>query len=98
MAGGKHLVLDDDVYLRLSRRKARTRLTMRTIGNSILRSMLSHRRLPDAIGERLIRMGKVSREEYARVLEESIKEVEKTPPRVAEIIRATDHRSFTSGS
>jgi len=98
MSSGKHLVLDDDVYLRLSRRKVRTRLTMRTIGNSILRSVLSHRRLPDAIGDRLIRMGKVTREEYERVLAESLKEVEKAPPHVSKIIHATDHKSFTSGS
>ena len=98
MASKKHLVLDDDVYLKLSRQKARTNLAAKTIGNSILRSVLSRPRLSDAIGERLVKMGKVTPEEYERVLKESIKEVEKAPPHVSEIIDTTDHRTFTSGS
>ncbi len=98
MASKKHLVLDDDVYLKLSRRKARTKLPAKTIGNSILRSVLSRPHLPDAIGERLVKMGKVTREEYEWALEESIKEVEKVPTRISEIIDTTDRRTYTSGS
>jgi len=98
MVSKKHLVLDDDVYLKLNRRKARTKLAAKTIGNSILRSVLSRPHLPDVIGQRLIKMEKVTPEEYERVLEESKREVEKVPTHVSEIIDTTDQRTFTAGS
>jgi len=98
MASKKHLVLDDDVYLKLRRRRARTRLSGKAIGNSILRSVLSRPPLPEAIGKKLTEMGKVSKEEYEQAVADAIKDVQKVPAHVSEIVEPTDDETFVTGS
>jgi len=98
MVSKKHLVLDDDVYLKLQRRKARTKLSEKAIGNSILRRVLSRPPLSEAIGEKLVEMGKVSKEEYEQAVTDAIREIQKIPAAFSEIIEVTNQHTFTAGS
>ncbi len=98
MASKKHLVLEDDVYLKLKRRKTQTKLSVKAIGNSILRRALSRPPLPEAIGDKLVKMGKVSKEEYEQAVTEAIKDSQKIPAHVSEIIKPTDRNTFVAGS
>jgi len=98
MATRKHLVLDDDVYLKLKRRKARTKFTVKRIGNSLLRSELSHRSLPEAVGKVLVDMEKLSPEEYKEVLAEAERQIKTVPRSISEISKVSESNTFTSGS
>ena len=98
MASKKHLVLDDDVYLKLKRRKIRTKLTVKAIGNSILRRALSHPSLLDVIGVKLMEKGKLSSKEYDQVVAEVLLEIHKPPAHVSEIIEPTGKQTYVSGS
>ena len=97
MKSKKHLVLDDDVYLKLRRRKARTKLSEKAIGNSILRRVLSQQPLLEAIGEKLIEMGKVTMEEFDQATADAIRQVQKVPAHFSDIVEATDQRTFITG-
>jgi len=70
----KHLVLDEDVHRKLKQRKKETGLTVREIGNSVLRSVLWRHSLSDLIGKRLVDSGAISAEEYTRIREEAVRE------------------------
>ena len=98
MAGKKHLVLEDDVYLKLKKRKARTRLSVKAIGNALLRSSLSRAPLPEVIGKKLMEAGKVTPTDYNQALEEALKELQEIANPVSQIIERTSQHSLVSGS
>ena len=74
MAADKHLVLDEDVHRKLKQRKRDTGLTVREIGNSVLRSVLWRQSLSELIGRKLVESGALSAEEYTRIREAALNE------------------------
>lgn len=98
MTTPKHLVLDDDVYLKLKHRKGRSKFPVKAIGNSILRSALCHPSLPEVIGKKLIKTGKITREEYEQTIAEAVTESKQSIHHFADIIRKSESQTYTSGS
>jgi mannose-6-phosphate isomerase-like protein (cupin superfamily) len=98
MGTKKHLVLEDDVYLQLRKRKARTSLSVKTIGNAVLRSGLSHSLLTDMIGRKLVEAKKITKADFSQAVEAAISELTNTVHSFAKIIRKTNDNSFVSGS
>lgn len=98
MTTRKHLVLDDDVYLKLKRRKARSKFSAKAIGNSLLRSALSHPSLFEVIGRVLVDMEKLSPEEYKQVVAEAERQIQVVPHRVSEVMKVSERKTFISGS
>ena len=98
MSSHKHLVLDPDVHLKLRRRKRQTGLTVKEIGNSVLRSMLSRPLLGEVIAEKLIAMGKLSPQEYEQLVAEAAREVNNTTNQIDSLIQRTPQKTFVCGS
>lgn len=94
----KHLVLDPNVHLKLRRRKRQTGLTVKEIGNSALRSILSRPLLSEVIAEKLIEMGKLSPQEYERLVAEASREVNNKIDQIDSLIQRTTKQTFSSGS
>jgi len=80
----KHLVLDHDVHLRLLRRKKILGISIRGIGNSILRVCLD-KSIPmiEFLRDELVAMGKITPNEYDAAIQRAMK-------RAAEISRTDD--------
>jgi len=74
VAADKHLVLDEDVHRKLKQRKKETGLTVREIGNGVLRSVLWRHSLSELIGKKLVDSGAISPQEYARIRGEAVRE------------------------
>lgn len=97
MAADKHLVLDEDVHRKLKQRKKETGLTVREIGNSVLRSVLWRHSLSELIGEKLIDSGAISAEEFARIREAALREAAvKLSTKAA--IKITERGTIVTGS
>ncbi|MBU1050921.1 hypothetical protein KKG90_12980 [Candidatus Bipolaricaulota bacterium] len=79
MATKKHLVLDHDVHLRLRRRKKTLGISIREIGNSILRICLD-RSIPmiELLRDELVDMGKITTAEYDTAIELAMKRLART--------------------
>ena len=72
----KHLVLDHDVHLRLAKRKREIGLSLRDIGNLILREVLSQPRLlVNTVGDRLVDLGLVDAEQFREALEHATAQI-----------------------
>lgn len=74
----KHLVLEDDVHRTLKAKKGLAGLSIREIGNAVLRSSMDREHLPDIVGRILVRMGKLSEDEYRQVLDQASAEAQRT--------------------
>ncbi len=94
----KHLVLDPDVHERLKSRKRQRGMTLREIGNAILRSVLNHPALSDEIAKKLVSQGKISVEDYRRARDEVVRELDSFHRQVDEVLKATTRGTFVSGS
>ncbi len=70
----QHLVLDDDVHRALKAWKQKTGVTVKEIGNSALRAALSVPTKEELLVEKLVAMGKITREDYERAVAEAEKE------------------------
>ena len=91
-------MLDRDVHLKLRRRKRQTGLTVKEIGNSVLRSMLSRPLLSEVIAEKLVAMCKLSPKEYGGLVAEATREVDKATKQIDSWIQRTTNGTFVSGS
>lgn len=70
MTTKKHLVLDHDVHLRLQRRKRELGISIKGIGNSILRTCLDRTApLLDLVRDELIEMHKITAADYRGAVE-----------------------------
>ena len=98
MASEKHLVLERDVHLRLKEKKRQTGASAKEIANSILRSVLSRPTLTELIGEKLVQMGKLTTDEYARITAEVIKDAQSIATPFDSVIRITSRKTLTTGS
>jgi mannose-6-phosphate isomerase-like protein (cupin superfamily) len=94
----KHLVLEDDVYLKLKKRKAHTSLSEKAIGNALLRSSLSRALLPDIIGQKLVESHKITQGEFTQAVEAALYELQEAAHPFAKIIKRTKTGSLVSGS
>lgn len=98
MAADKHLVLDEDVHKKLKQRKKETGLTLREIGNSVLRSVLWRHSLSELIGKKLVESGTISAEEFARIRGEVVKEATLTLYSAKAAIKITERGTIVTGS
>ena len=98
MAADKHLVLDEDVHRKLKQRKKETGLTVREIGNSVLRSVLWRHSLSELIGKKLVDSGVISAEEYARIREAALKEAAVERHETKALIKVTARGTIVTGS
>lgn len=94
----KHLVLDPDVHAKLSTRKRRSNLTIREIGNTMLRSVLSRPSLSEIIGKRLVEAGIVTAEAYERVRAEALQDAAVHIHEPSRVVHWTPRGTFVSGS
>ena len=91
MTTKKHLVLDYDVHLRLQRRKKQLGLSIKAIGNAILRICLDKSPSMFALlGDELIGMGRITPDEYNAAIERTLK-------RAAQIYAADDVFLLSAG-
>jgi len=93
----KHLVLDPDVYLKLKRRKRDTGSSAQDVGNAILRSVLSRPLLTDVIGKELVEMGKLSSDEYDRLLARATKKAQGMANLFDDLIHVTARKTISIG-
>ena len=98
MAADKHLVLDEDVHRKLKQRKRDTGLTVREIGNSVLRSVLWRQSLSELIGRKLVESGALSAEEYTRIREAALNEAANELYTTEKAIELTEKGTVITGS
>jgi len=98
LATNKHLVLDADVHKALKEKRRRVGLTIREIGNSILRAVLSHPFRSEVIGKKLIEKGMVTPEEFTDLMTEVIGETTGLAIPYAELVEITPSRTLVSGN
>ena len=95
----KHLVLDYDVYLRLTKRKREIGLSLRDIGNLILREALSQPRLlVNTVGDRLAELGLVDAEQFQNVLDLAVSEIRQAAENSHELMSPAEDGSLSAGS
>ena len=94
----KHLVLEDDVHRDLRRKKDQTGLTVRDIGNCILRAILKHELLGDAVCSKLVDRGIVSREQLVETRKQVVEELRASCKDVSDLVRHSDRDTLISGS
>jgi len=95
----KHLVLDYDIHQKLRRRKRETGLTLRQIGNSVLRCVLSQPKLlSDRIGERLVATHRITQEEYQSLLSAVIAELSNEAVDGQTLLKEVEPGTYTAGS
>ena len=98
MPNRKHLVLDDDVYDCLVKRRSLTGTTMGAIGNGILRSHISSRRIEQLVGEHLVSGGKITPEEYEEALLHASESVRRSSPSAPLCLAEGEDGLLTTGS
>ena len=95
----KHLVLDYDVHLRLQKRKRKTGLSLRSIGNMILRAVLSQPTLlTDAVGKRLVDSGLLELDAYEEAVRQAVEDVERASLDGTELAVPGQDGNLVSGS
>lgn len=98
MTPRKHLVLDEDVHEALSHRRDMTGLPISQIGNAIVRAHIAASLAEDLFGAELVKMGRVTKEEYRQLLEKTHRKLrDEFRPGTAGIERTARGR-FTAGS
>lgn len=98
MASDKHLVLDGDVHKALKEKRKGVGLTIREIGNSILRAVLSRPFPSEIIGKKLIEKGMITREELADLMVEVAGETTSLANPYTELVEVTANRTTISGN
>jgi mannose-6-phosphate isomerase-like protein (cupin superfamily) len=98
MANRKHLVLDDDVYESLVKRRSLTGVPMGAIGNGILRSHIASRRIEQLVGEYLVSAGKVSPAEYEEALLAASENLRRASATAPLLLTQGDDGVLTTGS
>ena len=94
----KHLVLEDDVHRTLKAKKGLAGLSIREIGNAVLRSSMDREHLPDIVGDILVGMGRLSEDEYRQVLEQAAAEAQRIGEATASPVTRTREGTLVSGS
>lgn len=95
----KHLVLDNDVHLRLQKRKKSTGLTQQSIGNLILRSVLSQPNLlMETVGKKLADLGTIPLEEYEEVVKSVIRDIGQSAAKSTALLELGPGDSLVTGS
>ena len=95
----KHLVLDHDVHLRLQKRKKSTGLTQQSIGNLILRSVLSQPNLlMETVGAKLVKSGTIPLEEYEEVVKSAIQDIGQSAAKGTALFEPGPGNSLVTGS
>lgn len=98
LATNKHLVLDADVHKALKEKRKGAGLTIREIGNSILRGVLSRPFRSEIIGKKLIEKGMVTPEEFTDLMTEVVSETTTLANPYAELVEITPNRTLLSGN
>ena len=98
MGSNKHLVLDADVHKALKEKRKRVGLTIREIGNSILRAVLSRPFPSEVIGKKLVEKGMVTREGFADLMTEVARETRSLANPYAELVEINSNRNLVSGN
>jgi len=95
----KHLVLDNDVHLRLQKRKKSTGLTQQSIGNLILRSVLSQPNLlMETVGKKLADSGAIPLEEYEEVVKSAVRDIGQSATEGTTLLEPGPENSLVTGS
>jgi len=94
----KHLVLENDVHRKLCHKKEDTGLTLRDLGNTLLRTLLSQEPFHEAVFSKLVRNGYMSREQLDAVLGESLKELRTKAPSAADLTPRPSDGAIAVGS
>jgi len=95
----KHLVLDHDVHLRLQKRKKLTGLAQQSIGNLILRSVLSQPNLlMETVGKKLADSGAIPLEEYEEVVRSAIRDIGECAAKGTDLLELGPDSSLLAGS
>jgi mannose-6-phosphate isomerase-like protein (cupin superfamily) len=94
----KHLVLDDDVHRSLRKKKRETGVNVQDIGNALLRSVLERPVVAQLIGKKLVESGKLTEEEFDRLLNASTREASAVVSDVASLVRTTKRSTVAVGS
>jgi len=98
MSAKKHLVLDDDVHEILSERKELTGSSIKSIGNSVLRTSMENVLLGDIVGKILLEEGFVSEHDFDHALEEASAQLRKAESSLRVRIVTTKKGTIVSGS
>ena len=85
----KHLVLDEDVYAALVRRKRFLGTRIGAMGNSILRNHIADTHLKDLICRQLISSGRISEDDYNQALQEATAQIRRSWRRTSTVIPVT---------
>ena len=98
MNSRKHLVLDGDVHEALSRQKALTRLPLKEIGNSILRSHSADLLMATIIGNLLVAEDLVTSAEYQELMDRAAGKVQQSFTDSSVLLEPKAGDSLTIGS
>ncbi len=95
----QHLVLDDDVHKALKARKKKTGITVKEIGNSVLRAALSIPTKEELIVEKLVETGKITRKDYDQATAAADRALKAAQKRAVEAVtRDVARKTLTIGS
>jgi len=95
----KHLVLDHDVYLRLQKRKKATGIAQQSLGNMILRSVLSQPNLLiEVVGRKLADSGAIQLEEYNEAVLSAIRDIRQAATEGSTLLETGPGNTLVSGS
>ena len=94
----KHLVLEPDIHKALKTEKGLTGLSIKEIGNAILRTTLEESHMVDLIGSLLVSTGKLSEDEVQQVLKQARLGTKRTRTASAPPVSRTRAGTLISGS
>ena len=99
MSTRKHVNLDMDVHLKLTKQHKRSKLTIKSIANSILRCALSGEKLlREIIGEVLIEKGCIAEEGYVDVVDHAFERIRARATADQTVFEKCSDGEFTAGS
>jgi len=94
----KHLVLEEDVHRALRKKKTETGITVKDLGNCVLRSVLERPLLVEAIGEQLVADGLLNEEQFDVIRNEALAKICMSAAEVSTIVHPTSRNTVASGS
>lgn len=94
----KHLVLEEDVHRALRKKKTETGITVKDLGNCVLRSVLERPLLIEAIGAKLVADGLLDEEQFDAIRAAALEQICTSAADAGSIVQPTARNTMASGS